>query len=32
MPTRVVIPDCGHIPHIEFPGDFLDAFLPFLER
>ena len=28
--TRVVIPDCGHIPHIEFPEQFLDAFLSFL--
>jgi pimeloyl-ACP methyl ester carboxylesterase len=27
---RVVVPDCGHIPHIEFPQQFLDAFLPFL--
>ena len=27
---RVVVPDCGHIPHIEFPQRFLDAFLPFL--
>ena len=29
-PTRVVIPDCGHIPHLEFPDQFLTAFLPFL--
>jgi pimeloyl-ACP methyl ester carboxylesterase len=29
--TRVVVPDCGHIPHIEHPAQFLDAFLPFLE-
>jgi pimeloyl-ACP methyl ester carboxylesterase len=28
--TRVVVPDCGHIPHIEHPAQFLDAFLPFL--
>jgi pimeloyl-ACP methyl ester carboxylesterase len=28
--TRVIVPECGHIPHIEFPGEFLDAFLPFL--
>ena len=27
---RVVIPDCGHIPHLEFPDQFLAAFLPFL--
>src|SRR6202453_4703414 len=27
---RVVIPECGHIPHIEQPAQFLDAFLPFL--
>jgi pimeloyl-ACP methyl ester carboxylesterase len=27
---RVVIPECGHIPHIEHPAQFLDAFLPFL--
>jgi pimeloyl-ACP methyl ester carboxylesterase len=27
---RVVIPDCGHIPHIEHPAQFLDAFAPFL--
>lgn len=27
---RVIVPDCGHIPHIEFPQQFLDAFLPFL--
>jgi pimeloyl-ACP methyl ester carboxylesterase len=27
---RVVIPDCGHIPHLEFPDQFLDHFLPFL--
>jgi pimeloyl-ACP methyl ester carboxylesterase len=24
--TRVVVPDCGHIPHLEAPGQFL----PFL--
>jgi pimeloyl-ACP methyl ester carboxylesterase len=28
--TRVVIPDCGHIPHLEFPAQFLAAFMPFL--
>jgi pimeloyl-ACP methyl ester carboxylesterase len=28
--TRVVVPDCGHIPHIEHPAQFLDAFVPFL--
>jgi pimeloyl-ACP methyl ester carboxylesterase len=28
--TRVVVPECGHIPHIEHPARFLDAFLPFL--
>ena len=28
--TRVVVPDCGHIPHLEFPGQFLGAFMPFL--
>lgn len=27
---RVVVSDCGHIPHIEQPTQFLDAFLPFL--
>jgi pimeloyl-ACP methyl ester carboxylesterase len=27
---RVVIPECGHIPHIEHPAQFRDAFLPFL--
>jgi pimeloyl-ACP methyl ester carboxylesterase len=27
---RVVVPDCGHIPHIEQPSQFLDAFVPFL--
>ncbi|HUD36191.1 MAG TPA: alpha/beta fold hydrolase [Streptosporangiaceae bacterium] len=27
---RVVIPDCGHIPHLEFPDQFLASFLPFL--
>jgi pimeloyl-ACP methyl ester carboxylesterase len=29
---RVVIPDCGHIPHLEFPDQFLREFLPFLAR
>jgi pimeloyl-ACP methyl ester carboxylesterase len=28
--TRVVIPECGHIPHLEHPGQFLAEFLPFL--
>ena len=28
--TRVVVPDCGHIPHLEAPEQFLTAFLPFL--
>ncbi len=28
--TRVVVPDCGHIPHLEMPEQFLAAFLPFL--
>jgi pimeloyl-ACP methyl ester carboxylesterase len=28
--ARVVVPDCGHIPHLEFPDQFLGAFLPFL--
>jgi pimeloyl-ACP methyl ester carboxylesterase len=27
---RVVVPDCGHIPHLEFPEEFLAEFLPFL--
>jgi pimeloyl-ACP methyl ester carboxylesterase len=27
---RVVVPDCGHIPHLEFPEQFLAEFLPFL--
>jgi pimeloyl-ACP methyl ester carboxylesterase len=30
--TRVVIPECGHIPHLEVPGQFLAEFLPFLAR
>ena len=28
--TRVVIPDCGHVPHLEHPGRFLADLLPFL--
>jgi pimeloyl-ACP methyl ester carboxylesterase len=28
--TRVVVPECGHIPHLEVPKKFLTAFLPFL--
>jgi pimeloyl-ACP methyl ester carboxylesterase len=27
--TRVVVPDSGHIPHLEMPEPFLDALLPF---
>ncbi|HUA71213.1 MAG TPA: hypothetical protein VMA96_09035 [Solirubrobacteraceae bacterium] len=27
---RVVVPECGHIPHLEHPDQFLAAFLPFL--
>jgi hypothetical protein len=30
--TRVVVPDCGHIPHLEQPGQFLAELLPFLAR
>jgi pimeloyl-ACP methyl ester carboxylesterase len=26
----VVIPECGHIPHLEHPGQFLAGLLPFL--
>jgi pimeloyl-ACP methyl ester carboxylesterase len=29
---RVVIPDCGHIPHLERPDRCLSAFLSFLAR
>jgi pimeloyl-ACP methyl ester carboxylesterase len=28
--TRVVIPDCGHIPHLEQPSQFLAQLIPFL--
>ena len=28
--TRVVIPGCGHIPHLEVPDQFIAEFLPFL--
>jgi pimeloyl-ACP methyl ester carboxylesterase len=28
---RVVVADCGHIPHLEHPEQFLSEFLPFLE-
>jgi pimeloyl-ACP methyl ester carboxylesterase len=28
--TRVVVPECGHIPHLEVFDQFLAAFLPFL--
>ncbi len=27
---RVVVPECGHIPHLETPDQFLGQFLPFL--
>jgi pimeloyl-ACP methyl ester carboxylesterase len=27
---RVVIPGCGHIPHLEHPSRFLAELLPFL--
>jgi pimeloyl-ACP methyl ester carboxylesterase len=30
--TRVVVPDCGHIPHLEHPGQFIAELLPFLAR
>jgi hypothetical protein len=26
----VVVPECGHIPHLEHPGQFLGELLPFL--
>jgi pimeloyl-ACP methyl ester carboxylesterase len=29
---RVVVPECGHIPHLEVPDRFLAALMPFLER
>jgi pimeloyl-ACP methyl ester carboxylesterase len=28
--TRVMTPNCGHIPHLEFPDLFLGAFMQFL--
>jgi pimeloyl-ACP methyl ester carboxylesterase len=28
--TRVVIPGCGHVPHLEQPGQFLAELIPFL--
>jgi pimeloyl-ACP methyl ester carboxylesterase len=28
---RAVVPECGHIPHLEHPDQFLAEFLPFLE-
>jgi pimeloyl-ACP methyl ester carboxylesterase len=28
--TLVVVPDCGHIPHIEKPGEFREALMGFL--
>jgi pimeloyl-ACP methyl ester carboxylesterase len=28
---RVVVPECGHIPHLEHPDQFLAEFLPFLD-
>jgi pimeloyl-ACP methyl ester carboxylesterase len=30
--TRVVVPGCGHIPHLEHPSQFLAELLPFLAR
>jgi pimeloyl-ACP methyl ester carboxylesterase len=27
---RVVVPKCGHIPHLEVPDQFLASLLPFL--
>jgi pimeloyl-ACP methyl ester carboxylesterase len=27
---RAVIPDCGHLPHLEHPSQFLAELLPFL--
>ena len=27
---RVVVADCGHVPHLEQPDQFLAEFLPFL--
>ena len=29
--TQVVIPGCGHIPHLEHPSQFLAELLPFLD-
>jgi pimeloyl-ACP methyl ester carboxylesterase len=29
--TRAVIPECGHIPHLEHPDEFFARLLPFLE-
>ena len=29
---RVVVPECGHIPHLEHPGQFIAELLPFLAR
>jgi pimeloyl-ACP methyl ester carboxylesterase len=31
LAKRVVIPECGHIPHLEHPSSFCDELLPFLE-
>ncbi|MGB8150741.1 MAG: alpha/beta hydrolase [Candidatus Cybelea sp.] len=28
----IMIPDCGHIPHLEFPAAFLAEWLPFLQQ
>jgi pimeloyl-ACP methyl ester carboxylesterase len=28
--TRLVVLNCGHIPHLEQPGQFIAAFFPFL--
>jgi len=27
-----IIPDCGHMPHVERPGLFLEALDPFLAK
>jgi len=28
----VAVPDCGHISHLEHPGQFIAELLPFLAR
>jgi pimeloyl-ACP methyl ester carboxylesterase len=28
--SHVVLPDCGHVPHLETPDGFLAALIPFL--